>query len=120
MTMLLIGCGGHCLAERIALLLLLNANPERLTRQFTCDHDGLCGRVAHNTDEPVPMQPAPNEDERKTARVERNYREHAKTTWRRERHTAHIGQIHPSEADDAIGHTERAHDRRKPAPEWFE
>lgn len=118
--MLLICCGGHCLAERIALLLLLNADPKRLTGQFTCDHDGLCGRVAHNADEPVPMQPAPNEDERKAARVERNYREHAKTTWRRERHPARIGPIHPSEADDAIGHTERTYGRRKPAPEWFE
>jgi hypothetical protein len=66
------------------------------------------------------MQPAPNEDEREAARVERNDGEHTETAWRRERHTARVGSIHPSEADDAIGHTEHAHDRRKPAAEWFE
>jgi hypothetical protein len=66
------------------------------------------------------MQPAPNEDERKTARVERNNREHAGPARHRERHTARIGPIHPTEADDAISHTEHARDRRKPAAEWFE
>ena len=77
MAMPLVDFGCDCLAERIALLLLLNAYPERLTGQFACDHDGLCGRVAHDSDEPVPMQPAPNKNERKAARVERNHWEHA-------------------------------------------
>ena len=41
------------------------------------------------------MQPAPNEDERKAARVERNYWEHAKTTWRREPIPRALGRYIP-------------------------
>src|SRR4029450_6068130 len=107
-------------ANRIILLLLLGANPERLTRYLAGEHDGLRGRVAHDTNEPVSMQPAPDEDEREAAHIQRNSREYSETARRSERHTTRIGLIHPPKADDSIGHTDHACDCGKPAAEWFE
>jgi hypothetical protein len=109
--------GAQALSERIVLFFFMSANPTWLTGYLACNHDGLCGRVTNDTDEPMPMQLDPKQNERKTAQIERNDWQRLETVWLGVRHTARIGPIPPAQAGYSIDHACDAHNRGEPASE---